>query len=53
MKSDMSKPDSLWSTHIKMFDVGRIDSLRGEWLAGTLLSRFNNKVIYHGLPAFV
>jgi photosystem II stability/assembly factor-like uncharacterized protein len=49
MKSDMSKPDSLWSTHIKMFDVGRIDSLRGEWLAGTLISKFNNKVIYHGL----
>jgi photosystem II stability/assembly factor-like uncharacterized protein len=32
-----------------MFDVGRFDSLRGEWLAGTLISRFNNKVIYHGL----
>jgi photosystem II stability/assembly factor-like uncharacterized protein len=29
MKSDMSKPDSLRSYHIKMFDVGRIDSLRG------------------------
>lgn len=49
MKSDMSKPDSLWSTRIKMFDVGRIDSLRGEWLAGTLMSRFDSKVIYHGL----
>ncbi len=49
MKSDMSKPDSLQSNHIKMFDVGRIDSLRGEWLAGTLMSKFNNKVIYHGL----
>ncbi|HMK27297.1 MAG TPA: hypothetical protein VK483_14795 [Chitinophagaceae bacterium] len=49
MKSDMSKPDSLWSTHLKMFDVGRIDSLRGEWLAGTLMSKFNSKVIYHGL----
>lgn len=49
MKSDMSKPDSLRSNHIKMFDVGRIDSLRGEWLAGTLMSKFDNKVIYHGL----
>lgn len=49
MKSDMSKPDSLSSEHIKMFDVGRIDSLRGEWLAATLISRFSNKVIYHGL----
>ncbi|MBI5857195.1 MAG: hypothetical protein HZB42_06060 [Sphingobacteriales bacterium] len=49
MKSEMSKPDSLQSKRISIFDVGRIDSLRGEWLAGTLMSRFNNKVIYHGL----
>ena len=49
MKSDMSKPDSIRSERIKMFAVGAIDSLRGEWLAGTLLSKFNNKVVYHGL----
>jgi photosystem II stability/assembly factor-like uncharacterized protein len=49
MKSDMSKPDSVQSERIKLFSVGAIDSLRGEWLAGTLLSKFNNKVIYHGL----
>ena len=49
MKSDMSQPDSLQSKRIKMFDVGRIDSLRGEWLAGTLMSKFHNNVIYHGL----
>lgn len=49
MKSDMSKPDSLKSKRISMFDVGRIDSLRGEWLAGTFMSKFNNKIIYHGL----
>ena len=49
MKSDMSKPDSLWSTHIKMFEVGAIDSLRGEWLAGTLISKFDHRKIYHGL----
>lgn len=49
MKSDMSKANNLQSTHIKMFDVGRIDSLRGEWLAGTLMSKFDNKIIYHGL----
>jgi photosystem II stability/assembly factor-like uncharacterized protein len=49
MRSDMSKPDSLQSTHFKMFDVGRIDSLRGEWLAGTLMSKFDNNIIYHGL----
>ncbi|MDP9229122.1 MAG: hypothetical protein M3O67_00450, partial [Bacteroidota bacterium] len=49
MKSDMSKPDSLQSKHIPLFAVGAIDSLRGEWLAGTLISKFDNKVIYHGL----
>lgn len=49
MKSDMSKKDSLRNKHIPLFDVGRIDSLRGEWLAGTLMSKFDNKVIYHGL----
>ena len=49
MKSDMSKPDSVKNQRIKMFAVGAIDSLRGEWLAGTLLSKFDNKVIYHGL----
>ncbi len=49
MKSDMSKPDSIRSQRIKLFSVGAIDSLRGEWLAGTLLSRYNNKILYHGL----
>ncbi len=49
MKSDMSKPQRERSKRIADFAVGAIDSLRGEWLAGTLLSRFNNKVIYHGL----
>lgn len=48
MKSDMNQPDSLQSKRIKMFDVGRIDS-PGEWLAGTLMSKFNSNVIYHGL----
>ncbi|MEK7227151.1 MAG: hypothetical protein AAB221_15910, partial [Bacteroidota bacterium] len=49
MKSDMSKPDSVQSKRISIFDVGRIDSLRGEWLAGTLMSKFDSRVIYHGL----
>jgi len=49
MKSDMSQPPRSRNQRIKMFDVGRIDSLRGEWLAGTLMSKFDNKVIYHGL----
>lgn len=34
---------------IKNFAVGAIDSLRGEWLAGTIISKFNNQVVYHGL----
>lgn len=49
MKSDISKPQRERNKKIPMFDVGRIDSLRGEWLAGTLMSKFNNNVIYHGL----
>jgi photosystem II stability/assembly factor-like uncharacterized protein len=50
MKSNMAeKVDSLKYGKIKLFDVGRIDSLRGEWLAGTIISRHNPDVIYHGL----
>lgn len=51
MKTDMSLPDSIASTKFKIFDVGRIDSLRGEWLAGTAISKFNPDVIYHGLQS--
>lgn len=49
MRTDMSLPDSIAEKHFPVFDVGRVDSLRGEWLAGTLLSKFNNKAIYNGL----
>jgi photosystem II stability/assembly factor-like uncharacterized protein len=49
MKTDMSKPRRDGVKRMTLFDVGRIDSLRGEWLAGTLMSRFSNKIIYHGL----
>jgi photosystem II stability/assembly factor-like uncharacterized protein len=49
MKSDFNKPQKERSKPIGLFAVGAIDSLRGEWLAGTLMSRFDNKVIYHGL----
>ena len=48
-KSDLSKPRREITKRIPDFAVGKIDSLRGEWLAGTLMSRFDNKVIYHGL----
>jgi photosystem II stability/assembly factor-like uncharacterized protein len=51
MKTDMSLPDSISSTKFSLFDVGRIDSLRGEWLAGTIMSKFNPNVVYHGLQA--
>ncbi len=50
MKSNMGKKGRReQSKPIEMFSVGAIDSLRGEWLAGTLMSKFNSKVIYHGL----
>jgi len=49
MKTDMSKPRREGVKRMASFDVGRIDSLRGEWLAGTIISRFDNKTIYHGL----
>ncbi len=50
MKTDISnKKKRGGGEKFKIFDVGRIDSLRGEWLAGTIISKFDNKVIYHGL----
>ena len=49
MKSDLRKPDSIQTEHIHQFDVGRIDSLRGQWLAATILSQFNRGILYHGL----
>lgn len=49
MKTDMSKPRRTGTTRFSQFDVGRIDSLRGEWLAATVISKFDNKTIYHGL----
>jgi photosystem II stability/assembly factor-like uncharacterized protein len=49
MRTDMSKGRRDGVKRMAMFDVGRIDSLRGEWLAGILMSRFDHNVIYHGL----
>jgi photosystem II stability/assembly factor-like uncharacterized protein len=49
MKTDMSKSRREGVRRFAQFDVGRIDSLRGEWLAATVMSRFDNKVLYHGL----
>lgn len=49
MKTDMSKGRRDGVKRFPLFDVGRIDSLRGEWLAGILMSKFNNKTVYHGL----
>jgi hypothetical protein len=49
MKTDMSKSRRDGVKRMTSFDVGRIDSLRGEWLAGTLMSKFDNKTIYHSL----
>jgi photosystem II stability/assembly factor-like uncharacterized protein len=49
MKTDMSKGRREGVKRFTVFDVGRIDSLRGEWLAATLISRFDNNTVYHGL----
>lgn len=49
MKTDMNKSRREGVRRFAQFDVGRIDSLRGEWLAATVMSRFDNKIIYHGL----
>lgn len=49
MRTDMGRKDNKASQHFPLFDVGRIDSLRGEWLAGTHMSKFDHKVVYHGL----
>lgn len=49
MKSDLSKKEDKQSEHITLFDVGRIDSLRAEWLAATMISKHDNNVVYHGL----
>jgi photosystem II stability/assembly factor-like uncharacterized protein len=49
MRTDMNKPGRQGVKRFSQFDVGRIDSLRGEWLAGTLISRFDNHTVYHGL----
>ena len=49
MRTDMSKSRRDGVKRMASFDVGRIDSLRGEWLAATLISRHDSKTIYHGL----
>lgn len=49
MKTDMNKGRRDGVKRFTLFDVGRIDSLRGEWLAATLISRHNSRTIYHGL----
>ena len=49
MKSDLSKTEKEGRKRINNFLVGAIDSLRADWLAATILSKFDNKVLYHGL----
>lgn len=49
MKTDMSKKEKEGRQRIPNFLVGAIDSLRADWLAATTLSKFDNKVLYHGL----
>lgn len=49
MKTDMAAQQRRRAGRINDFLVGAVDSLRAEWLAGTTLSKFDSKVIYHGL----
>jgi photosystem II stability/assembly factor-like uncharacterized protein len=50
MKTDMSlKGQRRGSGRINDFLVGAVDSLRADWLAATTLSKFDRKVLYHGL----
>jgi photosystem II stability/assembly factor-like uncharacterized protein len=50
MKTDMSiKTEGRNRKNITDFLVGAIDSLRSDWLAATIISKFNSKVLYHGL----
>lgn len=49
MRTDMNATGEARVKRFTTFDVGRIDSLRGEWLAATTLSKFDSKTIYHGL----
>ncbi len=50
MKTDMAqKGQRRRAGRINDFLVGAVDSLRADWLAATTLSKFDNKVLYHGL----
>lgn len=49
MRTDMNGSREERVKRFSTFDVGRIDSLRGEWLAATTMSKFDSKTIYHGL----
>lgn len=49
MKTDYTDTEHPNYQRFNDFAVGAIDSLRGEWLAGTLLSKFNRNFVYHGL----
>lgn len=49
MRTDMSLSDTVRQRPIKLFSVGAVDSLRADWLAGTLISKYDHNRIYHGL----
>jgi len=49
METDMNKGRREGVNRFSIFDVGRIDSLRGEWLAATTFSKYHPWRIYHGL----
>ncbi|MEP6512450.1 MAG: hypothetical protein ABJA79_01180 [Parafilimonas sp.] len=49
MRSDMNLPDSVRSTHIEPQKENDTSELRGEWLAATIISKYNHNTIYHGM----
>lgn len=49
MRSDMRLADSIRSKNIAPEKTEKENELRGEWLAGTILSPFDPNTIYHGM----
>ncbi len=49
MRSDMRLPDSVRSIHIEPKAEKNGEELRGEWLAATIISKYNHHTIYHGM----
>lgn len=47
IKADLSQPDSLWFRDIAPKKTQDEETLRGEWLAYTMISPFDHNTVYH------